>query len=96
MPLVLIASDRSDAVRLATERLDQFDLRFDQTYQRVLRENSLPLSSRELEGDRKLAEDLLARLAANGVDYTLFFRRLCAAPLNPSGDSRIASLSETQ
>ncbi len=47
------------------------------------------------DGDEALAEDLLARMAANGADFTLTFRRLCevAAPEPaPDEDDEIRSL----
>ena len=46
---------------------------------------------REEADDLALASDLLERLAANQVDYTLFFRRLCASAADPAADEAIAS-----
>jgi uncharacterized protein YdiU (UPF0061 family) len=46
----------------------------------------------EYEGDAALAEDLLERMAANGVDYTLTFRLLCNAAAGPDGDVKVRAL----
>ncbi len=75
--LPLVDDNEQEAVRIATERLQRFGPQFDVQYTRVLR-SKLGLSTEE-SGDRALAEDLLGRMAENNVDYTLFFRRLCAA-----------------
>jgi uncharacterized protein YdiU (UPF0061 family) len=82
--LGLFSDDEKEAVRLATERLDRFGPSFERAHLRVMR-GKLGLASED-EGDRPLLEGLLERLAANRVDYTLFFRRLCAAVAEaPSG-----------
>jgi len=72
-PLDLLAEDPDEAVRLATDRLSRFSALFDAAHLRVLRAK-LGLT-REDPDDRSLS-----RLAQNHVDYTLFFRRLCATP----------------
>jgi serine/tyrosine/threonine adenylyltransferase len=99
--LGLIADDDDEAVRLATERLSRFPAAFDAAHLRVLRAK-LGLSQVVIAGtaetsdaaDRALADDLLRRLADNHVDYTLFFRRLCAcaAGSDPAADAAVASL----
>ncbi len=88
--LPLLADDEDEAVRLATERLRGFPALFAAAHARVLRAK-LGLV-REEEDDPALAADLLARMAHSGVDYTIFFRRLCAAARDPSEDAHIASL----
>jgi uncharacterized protein YdiU (UPF0061 family) len=88
--LGLLAGDEDEAARVATERLERFPSRFEAAYARVLRAK-LGLV-REEHGDRALADDLFARLAANDVDYTSFFRQLCAAAADPSADAAVASL----
>jgi uncharacterized protein YdiU (UPF0061 family) len=75
--LGLFGGDEKEAVRLATERLDRFESSFEKAHLRVMRAK-LGLAGDD-EGDRALVDGLLERLAANRVDYTLFFRRLCAA-----------------
>ena len=39
-----------------------------------------------------LAEGLLERMAANGADFTLTFRRLCDAAVGPEGDAGVRAL----
>ncbi len=46
----------------------------------------------EQAGDLALAEDLLERMAANGADFTLTFRRLCEAAAGPAGDAGVRAL----
>ena len=88
--LPLIASDGDEAVRLATECLDRFTSIFETAYARVMRAK-LGLTLEE-ESDAALAAELLRRLAANEVDYTVFFRALCAAAEDPAADAHVASL----
>lgn len=85
-----IAANQAEAVRLASERLDRFPRLFDAAYARVMRDK-LGLGSEE-ESDWSLTEDLLQRLEANQVDYTLFFRALCAAAEGPAADAPVAAL----
>jgi serine/tyrosine/threonine adenylyltransferase len=46
----------------------------------------------EREGDARLAEDLLQRMAVNRADFTLTFRRLCDAVAGPEGDRVVRAL----
>jgi uncharacterized protein YdiU (UPF0061 family) len=46
----------------------------------------------EREGDAALAEGLLERMADNGADFTLTFRRLCDAAVGPEGDAGVRAL----
>ncbi len=48
------------------------------------------------EGDGALASDILERLASNEVDYTLFFRRLCASAEEAGADAATAALFANQ
>lgn len=91
--LPLLAADEDEAVRLATERLEAFGPKFEAAHSQVLRDK-LGLT-RERDDDLALAADLLARLAANEVDFTLFFRRLCDAAADPAADASVASLFTT-
>jgi uncharacterized protein YdiU (UPF0061 family) len=86
--LVLISDDAERAVRLATERLERFPDRFEQAHLDVMRAK-LGLVRRDDDGT--LIEELLELLARHGVDYTSFFRRLCAAA-DSSVDSGLVSL----
>jgi uncharacterized protein YdiU (UPF0061 family) len=88
--LPLFSDVEEEAVRLAKERLDQFAARFEAAHGRIVREKMGLL--REEQGDSDLAGDLFARLASNGVDYTVFFRRLCAAAADRAKDVEIAAM----
>jgi len=88
--LGLSSDDEDEAVRLATERLERFPARFEAAHLRVLRAK-LGLAHDDPD-DRALAHDLLGRLAANHVDHTLFFRRLCASAADASADAAILPL----
>ena len=46
----------------------------------------------EREGDAALAEALLERMAANQADFTLTFRHLCNAAVNPEADAQARTL----
>jgi uncharacterized protein YdiU (UPF0061 family) len=72
--LPLIAADEATAVALATEVIRTFPDRFEQFYRAGL-QRKLGFSE-TLEGDAALAQDLLTRMAENGADFTLTFRRL--------------------
>jgi uncharacterized protein YdiU (UPF0061 family) len=51
----------------------------------------LGLSHAREPDDAALLADLYARMAANEVDYTLFFRRLCESAADPAHDAETAS-----
>lgn len=88
--LPVLADEEAEAERIATASLQRFPGIFEAAHAGVLRDK-LGLSTEE-EDDPGLAGDLLERLAANEVDYTLFFRRLCASAADPSADAGVASL----
>jgi serine/tyrosine/threonine adenylyltransferase len=88
--LPLVADTEEDSIRLATETVEAFGPAFETAYARVLGKK-LGFAS-EGPGDVELADDLLARLAANAVDYTVFFRRLCASAADAAADANVASL----
>jgi len=90
--LPLIADNIEQATHLATEQLQRFSARFDAAYARVMRAK-LGLVSEDAN-DPLLVADLLERLASSHVDYTLFFRALCAAAENSTADAHVASLFE--
>jgi uncharacterized protein YdiU (UPF0061 family) len=90
--LPLISRDEERAVALASECVDQFSGVFEVEYECVMRAK-LGLQQPE-EQDSALAADLLTRLEASSVDYTVFFRKLCAAAEDPSADAEIAALFE--
>jgi uncharacterized protein YdiU (UPF0061 family) len=88
--LPLLADDQDEAIRMATERLERFSTLFAAAHAGVLRAK-LGLASDE-EDDTALAADLLDRMASSSVDYTILFRRLCAAAEDPAEDAQIATL----
>ena len=88
--LPLVHEDEDEGARIATERLEGFSALFAAAHARVLRAK-LGLS-REDSGDLALANDLLERLAASEVDYTVFFRALCAAAASSAADAKVAAL----
>ena len=89
--LPLFADVEEDAVSLAKERLDRFAGHFEAAHGRVVRAK-LGLLGEEEEDDPLLVGDLFGRLASNGVDYTVFFRRLCDAAAGPEKDAAIAAM----
>jgi uncharacterized protein YdiU (UPF0061 family) len=91
--LPLLADDEEQSVALARERLERFAPAFGVAHDAIWRAK-LGLQARpdEDEGDPLLATDLLGRLASERVDFTLFFRRLCASAADPVADARTAAL----
>ena len=85
-----LGDDEPTAVRIAGDVLDRFPDRFRSEYDSLMRAK-LGLRDEEAE-DAALVEDLLHRLAADRVDYTLFFRALCAAAIDESRDQEVAAL----
>jgi uncharacterized protein YdiU (UPF0061 family) len=88
--LPLIADAEDEAIRLATEAVERFGAAFEAAYARVIGKKLGLTSARP--GDGELADDILARLASNAVDYTVFFRRLCACAVDPAADANAAAL----
>lgn len=84
-----IDADTDRAIAVASERLEGFAPQFEAAHLRVQRAK-LGLTTAE-DGDAALLADLYARLAANRVDFTVFFRRLCAAAADPRHDADVAA-----
>ncbi|HUF86694.1 MAG TPA: YdiU family protein [Thermohalobaculum sp.] len=85
--------DEEGAVAQAQEAVDAFPARYDQAWLAGVRAKLGLAEARP--GDRALAEDLLARMAEGGADFTLTFRRLCdaAAPESgPAGEAAVRGL----
>jgi uncharacterized protein YdiU (UPF0061 family) len=87
--LPLIAEDADDAIRLAGEPLKRFGGLFEDAYLDVMRKK-LGFERAE-DNDASFVDGLLPLLAAEAVDYTLFFRRLCDAA-DPASESGVTSL----
>jgi len=92
--LGLVSDDAERAVVLATERLERFPSRFEKARLSVMRDK-IGLAQEE-EDDGTLVDGLLLRLAANDVDYSLFFRRLCTVAADSSQEPWLASLFEKE
>ena len=93
--LPLLAESEEAAVREAQEAVDAFPARYNAAWVAGMRAK-LGLAEAQA-GDRALAEDLLERMARNGADFTLTFRRLAdvaAAELGPEGDRPVRDLFE--
>jgi len=84
------AGSQEAALKVAYEALGVFGAEFDGARVAGLR-RKLGLFT-EREGDEALAQDLLDRMAANGADFTLTFRRLCDAAAEPHGDAGVRKL----
>src|ERR1700734_3412754 len=77
----------SAAIASANEALTAFDLTF-ATARAAGLCRKLGLF-KEHEGDAALAEDLMQRMATNGADFTLTFRRLCDAVAGSQRDEEV-------
>lgn len=92
--LPLMHESEEEAARVATASLERFGDLFEDAFATVLRRKIGldPHSPTRQPEDALLARDLLERLAANRVDFTLFFRRLAAAEESDSAKDAVASL----
>jgi uncharacterized protein YdiU (UPF0061 family) len=88
--LPLLAEDKDAAVIEAQEAIDAFTSGFESAYAAGLSRKLGLFQSRP--DDLSLAQDLFERMARNGVDFTLIFRRLCDAATNPDGDAALRNL----
>jgi serine/tyrosine/threonine adenylyltransferase len=88
--LPLLAEDQEVALETAREALVAFGPCLEAAYLGGLG-RKIGLSV-EREGDAQLVQDLLQRMAENGADFTLTFRRLCDAAAGPEGDAGVRAL----
>ena len=88
--LGLLDTDEDAAVASAKESLAGFGAIFEAAYVGGLR-RKIGLAT-EREGDGALAQDLLTRMAENGADFTLTFRRLGDAAAGAVGDAAVRAL----
>jgi uncharacterized protein YdiU (UPF0061 family) len=88
LPLFSDAQDK--AIEDAQSELGEFAERFNASYQAGLR-SKLGLFTAQ-DGDPALAQDLLDAMAKNQADFTLTFRRLCDAALDPADDHQVRQL----
>ena len=95
LPLVEIeAGSEESAIAAVTEVLDDFLPRYERARLRGFRSKlGLP---EERDGDndgvKEVLDDLLERMTTNHVDFTLFFRRLCAAVERPEAAAEVRVL----
>jgi len=88
--LPLLADDQDAAIAAAQEVLGGFAEKFTATYQAGLRAK-IGLFTKQ-DGDEALAQDLLDAMAKNQADFTLTFRRLGEAALDPANDTALRQL----
>jgi uncharacterized protein YdiU (UPF0061 family) len=82
--------DQEAALASAKEALAAFQPQFEAARMAGLR-RKLGLFT-DGEGDARLAQDLLERMAANRADFTLTFRRLCDSVAGPESDRGVRAL----
>jgi uncharacterized protein YdiU (UPF0061 family) len=88
--LPLLNETQDKAIEEAQASLGEFIEKFDTAYQAGLRSKLGLVTARE--EDRALAQDLLDAMAKNEADFTLTFRRLSDAALDPADDSAVRQL----
>jgi uncharacterized protein YdiU (UPF0061 family) len=88
--LPLVDPNRERAVELASEAVSAFTPRF-QTHWLAGMRDKLGISGDE-EGDLDLVRELLRAMRENAADFTLTFRRLCAAAADEMADAEARGL----
>jgi len=88
--LPLLCDDQDKAIEQAQSALSNFVEKFDTAYQSGLRRKLGLFTARD--DDRVLAQDLLDAMAKNQADFTLTFRRLSHAALDPAQDGEVRNL----
>jgi serine/tyrosine/threonine adenylyltransferase len=88
--LPLLANEQDKAIEEAQTALGGFAEAFSAAYQAGLRRKLGLFTARD--GDPALAHDLLDAMAKNQADFTLTFRRLGDAALDPGGDADVRRL----
>jgi uncharacterized protein YdiU (UPF0061 family) len=88
--LPLFSDDQKNAIAEAQGLLSAFPQEFSAAYQAGLR-NKIGLFTVR-DGDEALVQDLLDAMAKNQADFTLTFRRLGEAALDPAGDAKVRAL----
>ena len=92
--LPLFSDDQDKAIAEAQAALGGFADAFNTAYKAGLRAK-LGLFS-ERDGDQALAQDLLDTMASNRADFTLTFRRLSDAALDPASDREVGRCSPSR
>jgi serine/tyrosine/threonine adenylyltransferase len=88
--LPLMHPNPERAVELASEAISAFTSRYQEHWLAGMREK-LGLSGNE-DGDLDLVSDLLHAMHENDADFTLTFRRLCAAAADETADAEVRGL----
>jgi uncharacterized protein YdiU (UPF0061 family) len=88
--LPLFSDDQEKAIAEAQSALGGFGEKFDAAYYAGLRSKLGLFTARDDDPD--LANDLLKAMAENAADFTLTFRRLSDAALDPAGDAEVQKL----
>jgi len=88
--LPLLADEQDKAIEEAQTALGGFAEGVQRCYQAGLRRKLGLFTARD--GDPVLAHDLLDAMAKNQADFTLTFRRLSDAVLDPGGDAQVRRL----
>jgi uncharacterized protein YdiU (UPF0061 family) len=88
--LPLLSGEQDKAIEEAQAVLGEFAEKFSTAYQAGLRTKLGLFTARD--GDAALVQDLLDAMAKNQADFTLTFRRLSDAALDPVGDEKIRQL----
>ena len=88
--LPLLGDTQEAGVEIAQDALAAFGPLFEAGYLQRFRQK-LGLGAAE-DGDIALIQNLLSRMARNGADFTLTFRRLCDAASGLDGDARVRAL----
>ena len=88
--LPLLSDDQDKAIEEAQAVLGEFAEQFASAYQAGLRRKIGLFTARD--GDEALVQDLLDAMAKNQADFTLTFRRLGDAALDPDGDAEVRAL----
>jgi serine/tyrosine/threonine adenylyltransferase len=88
--LPLLAEDKDAAVKEAQEAIDAFAAGFETAYAAGLSRSRRSYARDRSSGLGRNRPSL--RMAHNGADFTLLFRRLCDAAASPHGDAGVRSL----
>jgi uncharacterized protein YdiU (UPF0061 family) len=88
--LPLFSEDQEKAIAEAQDILSAFPEKFSTAYQAGLRRKVGLFTMHE--GDEALVQDLLDAMAGGRADFTLTFRRLGDAALDPASDARLRAL----
>ena len=88
--LPLFSDDKDKAIEQAQFALGDFAEKFTAAYQAGLRQKLGLFTARD--GDEALVQDLLDAMAKNQADFTLTFRRLGDAALDPDTASQVREL----